>query len=376
MALYREDGILLAIDPYDDAAIGRSDAHRPLFMQHLPNARDGSFGANAGRSAWRLAGYRHVESYPLVMTVQQSQWSALSGWWADAAAIGSLGLFATLLVCLMLLSLARAAAQREDQFDRLSVAKANSDARARRAEAMAQVRALMVANMGHELRSPLNAVIGFSDVLKGGGELATRRMQEYAASIHRAGSHLLQVVEDLLDTASLDAGRLKLSEADVDPIEIARFVADIMSERATKGGVTLAVATPNRLPLVRGDALRLRQVLLNLTANAIKYTRRGGSVTLAVEQAEDGRLAWRVSDNGVGMTAEQIAIALEPFGRVNNEVTRTHEGHGLGLPLARSLTELHGGAFEIESKPGFGTSVRVVLPRERVIGGKLASIAA
>lgn len=376
MALYRDDGIMLAVDPYDDTAIGRSDAHRPLFMTHLPLGRDGSFSVNVLTSNWRLAGYRHVESYPLVMTVQQSQWSALSTWWIDAAVIEGLGLFATVLLCVVLLSLARAAAQREDQFARLSVAKAKADARARKAETMAQVRALMVANMGHELRSPLNAVIGFSEVLKGGGELATRRMQDYAASIHRAGSHLLQVVEDLLDTASLDAGKLKLSEGDVDPIEIVRFVADIVQERATKGGLTLAVATPNQLPLVRGDALRLRQVLLNLAANAIKYTRRGGTVTLAAELQSDGRLRWRVSDDGVGMSAEQVGIALEPFGRVDNEMTREHDGHGLGLPLAKSLTELHGGMFEIESAPGAGTTVRIVLPRDRVVTDSLATAAA
>ncbi len=233
-----------------------------------------------------------------------------------------------------------------------------------------------IARMSHELRTPLNAIIGFSEMIREAmiGPLDAR-YRGYGADIHSAGRHLQNVINDILDISKIEGGRIELRDEPVaveDMIESCRRIVAGMAEAT---GVTLSVDVPASLPLISCDALRFRQILLNLMSNAVKFTPAGGSAT--VSAAVDGGFAVvTVADTGIGMRAEDIAIALQPFrqvgGGAGDGLTCRFAGTGLGLPLAKALVELHGGTLAIESAPARGTSVRIRLPLER----KSAAVAA
>ncbi len=223
------------------------------------------------------------------------------------------------------------------------------------------------ANMSHELRTPLNAILGFSEVISDElfGPIGNRRYAEYARDIYRSGSHLLDLVNDILDIAKLEAGKVELHEtAIVLPDMIAQCLT-LLRDRARAAGVTLALELPEKLPVLVADERTLKQILLNLLTNAVKFTGEGGRVTVSAALAPDG-LSLSVSDTGIGMSKDDITIALSAFGQVHSRVTRRHQGTGLGLPISRSLAQLHGGDLSIQSAPGVGTTVRVHFPASRL----------
>jgi signal transduction histidine kinase len=223
-----------------------------------------------------------------------------------------------------------------------------------------------LARMSHEFRTPLNAIIGFSEMIRDAhvGPLPAR-YREYGGDINGAGRHLLSIVNDILDFSKLEDGRLELRDEMVsvaEAIEACRRMIAAMAERA---GVALSVELPGTLPPIRSDELRFRQILLNLMSNAVKFTPTGGRVRVAAGLATDG-VVITIADTGIGMKEEDIPIALEPFRQIDGALSRRFEGTGLGLPLAKALVELHGGALAIESAPGRGTVMRVLLPLARV----------
>ena len=237
------------------------------------------------------------------------------------------------------------------------------------AEAANIAKSQFLANMSHELRTPLNAIIGFSEALELGmaGPLQPRQA-EYAGLIHQSGEHLHNVINDILDLAKVDAGKLELhEETAIDPRSVVDACVTLMRSHAVAGSVALSVDAEPRLPQLRADPTRLKQILLNLVSNAIKFTEAGGEVVVAVRPADDGSIAFVVRDTGLGMTEREIATALEPFGQVDGSHTRRHEGTGLGLPLAQRLAELHGGSLVVKSVKGRGTTVTVTLPSERTV---------
>jgi PAS domain S-box-containing protein len=226
-----------------------------------------------------------------------------------------------------------------------------------------------LANMSHELRTPLNAIIGFSEAMELGiaGELQPRQA-EYAAHIRQSGEHLHTVINDILDLAKVDAGKLELREEQgVDPRQIINSCMLLVKERAQESGLKVSINIEKKLPLLIVDSTRLKQVLLNLLSNAIKFTEPNGSIAISALYTKDGGVAFKVRDTGPGMTPSEIDIALEPFGQIDSGLDRRHEGTGLGLPLARELTELHGGSLRIISTKGRGTTVTVTLPTTRVM---------
>ena len=231
-----------------------------------------------------------------------------------------------------------------------------------------------LANMSHELRTPLNAVIGFSEALQQGlgGEL-NERQDEYLGHIQLAGTHLLGIIGDLLDLAKIEAGQAELKETLFSIQETAASAATLVSSRAAGKQLTLEMGDFAHLPTVRGDARRIKQVLLNLLSNAVKFTPEGGRLRIGAELQPDGWLRLCVGDSGPGMQPEEIEVALRPFGQIRESFVRGEGGTGLGLPLSQQLLELHGGRLEIDSHPGEGTRACALLPPERLLAGGGAS---
>ncbi|MBI1777820.1 MAG: PAS domain S-box protein [Proteobacteria bacterium] len=236
------------------------------------------------------------------------------------------------------------------------------------AEAASDAKSAFLATMSHELRTPLNAIIGFAELMmnQATGPLPPRYI-EYSANIAESGQHLLQLVNDVLDMSKILAGHMNLDEERVMLADVCRRHMKLMAAKATESGVAHKLIVQADLPPVLVDPLRLGQILFNLISNATKFTPRGGQVEIFAGLEADGRIAVAVSDTGIGMSAAEVAIALEPFRQVDATSARRFEGTGLGLPISKSLAELHGGELRIESRKGRGTTVTVLLPASRVL---------
>ena len=258
----------------------------------------------------------------------------------------------------------------------LLTAKRNADEAARFArEAMIQsdsanrAKTEFLANMSHELRTPLNAIIGFSDMMVHGllGPDKTEKHIEYARDILDSGRHLLDLINDILDLAKVEAGKLELEEQTLDVRKVVDACVTLIKERAHENAVAVDLAFPEALPSLRADERKLKQILINLLSNAVKFTPAGGKVKLRAGFAPDGGFMIKISDNGIGIAKEDIANALAPFTQIDSDLGRSYEGTGLGLPLAKALVELHGGKLYVESVPVAGTTVTIYLPAQRVL---------
>jgi len=236
------------------------------------------------------------------------------------------------------------------------------------AAAANQAKSAFLAAMSHELRTPLNAIIGFSEVMatEAFGAIGLPRYRDYARDIHTSGAHLLALINDILDLSRIDAGDARLEEKGIDLADLVTESLRMVDGQAAKGGLTLTTAFAPDLPRVRGDARRLKQVLINLLANAVKFTPAGGTVAVRVRRAGGG-IAISVADTGIGIAPGDIPRALEPFGQVDSSLARKYDGVGLGLPLAKQLIELHGGTLRLTSTLYVGTTVTVTLPASRLV---------
>jgi signal transduction histidine kinase len=234
------------------------------------------------------------------------------------------------------------------------------------AEAASAAKSRFLANMSHELRTPLNAIIGFSEMISGEifGPVGNNRYAEYATDIVRSGRHLLDIINSVLDLSRSDAGKLKLQNEVVDVRYVLRDCSKMLRDLCDAGNLTLDNLEPEEPAVVAGEKAKLRQIFLNLLSNAVKFTEPGGRISIAVRQDAE-MVTIEIADTGIGMSADDIAVALTPFGQVDNRLARRYEGTGLGLPLTKSLVDLHNGSLEIESAPMVGTTVRVHLPRAR-----------
>ena len=372
IALQTMDGTLLVQRPHVEDEVGKNYGASVLFKGMLPWASSGVFPMQYETDRlWRIVGYQRVERLPLVVQVALAEDEALANWRHTTfiqaiVVLVMLGVLALMAVVLHRQLQARLVANRKlratvGELERARVA----------AEASSRVKSQFLANMSHELRTPLNAIIGFSEMIRDAimGPVATR-YREYAHDIHNCGRLLLGVISDVLDLSKVEVGRLDLHDEQVDLAKVVGDCHRLISERVKTGRLELAIDLPPDLPMLLGDELRLKQIVLNLLSNSVKFTPAGGRVTLSAAVAPDGSLALAVSDTGIGMKPEEIPIALEPFRQIDSVHTRRYEGTGLGLPLARTLAELHGGTLHIDSAPGRGTTVTVTLPPERLIGGR------
>ena len=236
-------------------------------------------------------------------------------------------------------------------------------------ELASRVKSEFIANMSHELRTPLNTIIGFSKIL---GEHDKRRVPddeivEYAQLIHDSAGHLLSVINDILDISKIQSGRFTIDTRETNLDEILRFCVASFNKQAADARVELINGIPRDLPPVRGDAAKLKQAFTNIVSNAIKFTPPGGKVMVTGVPTTDGGVVIDIVDNGVGMTDDELQIAMTPFGQVDGTRTRWREGTGLGLPIARALVDLHGGRISIKSVKGSGTAVSVMLPSRHLV---------
>ena len=238
------------------------------------------------------------------------------------------------------------------------------------ADAANHAKSSFLANMSHELRTPLNAIIGFSEMMtkETFGELGHPKYKEYLEDIHLSAKHLLEIINEVLDMSKIEAGRAELDEEWLDIEDLVRAINRIISSRAFSSGITVNINIPQRLPAVYADSRLMRQVLINLVSNAVKFSYEGGTIEITAQIIDDGELEIIVKDYGQGIPEDKIKEALEPFGQIfdSAHAAKQYQGTGLGLPLARAMIDLHGGHMELDSQEGQGTTVRIYLPRRRV----------
>jgi signal transduction histidine kinase len=232
------------------------------------------------------------------------------------------------------------------------------------ARVTSRVKAEFLANVSHELRTPLNAIIGFSEVIaqQSYGPVGVDKYVEYAHDIHESADHLLAVVNDILDLSKIEAGRATLVLEDVEAAELADSCLRLIHGRAADARLQLRRNVEESLPRLRVDPLKVKQILINLLSNSVKFTKSGGTVTLRVASTPEGGVAFSVQDTGIGIAESDLPKAIESYGQVESGPGQRAEGTGLGLPLAKALVELHGGELKLESSAGKGTTVTALFP--------------
>jgi PAS domain S-box-containing protein len=332
---------------------------KPEMIFELVHADDRNRVEQAFETAWRSNEDLDTE-YRIVTPGGQTKWVHNLARAATRATGGEIGIWDGIVL------------------DVTAQKKAESELRAARTEAelTSRVKADFLANVSHELRTPLNAIIGFSEVISDQtfGPVGVEKYLEYAHDIHESADHLLAVVNDILDLSRIEAGQAALVLEDVDVAELVDSCLRLIHGRAAEARLQLRRQVDATLPKLRVDPLKIKQILINLLSNAIKFTRSGGTVTIRVAPIPDGGVSLAVSDTGIGIAKQDMAKAIESYGRIEGDGDQRVEGTGLGLPLAKALAELHGGELVIESSAGKGTTVEVRLPAGCVAPAKRTNV--
>ena len=239
----------------------------------------------------------------------------------------------------------------------------------RQAEKASSAKSEFLAKISHEIRTPLNAIIGFSEVMmeERFGTIGNERYREYLKDIHTSGEHLVSLLNDLLDLSKIEAGKLDLTFTSVNLNDLTQQCVAIMQPQANQERIIIRTSLAQKLPQVVADARSVRQIILNLLSNSIKFTGAGGQVIVSTAFSDSGEVAIRVRDTGVGMNEAEIQTALEPFRQLATSSRLGANGSGLGLPLTKALVEANRATFDIKSAPNDGTLVEVVFPVTRVL---------
>jgi signal transduction histidine kinase len=376
IALLRNDGTIFARHPgrkniignqlFDTASIERLNRAGVEGELRVTSRIDGED---------RAITLRDVPGFPLLIAPSIREADIFMAWRYEASLIGIAAIVAATSVLALLLFIwvgEKRSHEHAVQLSRLVEESHSARLQAEAAQATAdeanRAKSLFLANMSHELRTPLNAILGFSELIEQAvvGPLDSR-YRDYAHDVRNSGDYLLRLINDLLDTSKIEVGRLDLREDHIDLGEVVRECQRLLLDKARDANVALVTNQLPDLPVLFADRLRVKQILLNLLSNALKFTPAGGQVKLSAALTPDGGIEIVVADTGIGMRPEDVSVALEPFRQLDNLMSRRYEGTGLGLPLAKALTELHGGRFDVSSEPDKGTIVRVQLPAFRVI---------
>lgn len=295
----------------------------------------------------------------------------LDGYILALLVIAAEGYFALLAHRLHSTTLAtlEARAEKDALIGELEQAKAISDEARHRAESANVAKSRFLAQMSHELRTPLNAILGFSEVMKSEifGAHAVAVYKDYSADIHNSGVHLLNLINEILDLSRIEAGRYELNEEAISLVHIVADCHHLLKLRASSRGITIHEIFEQGMPRVWGDERAIRQVVLNLLSNSIKFTPQGGEIWLKAGWTASGGQYLSVKDTGSGIAEDEIPIVLASFGQGSNSIKSAEQGAGLGLPIAKSLIDMHGGTFTLKSKLRIGTEVIITLPPERVM---------
>jgi two-component system cell cycle sensor histidine kinase PleC len=262
-----------------------------------------------------------------------------------------------------------ARAEKDALIGELEQAKSISDEARHRAESANVAKSRFLAQMSHELRTPLNAILGFSEVMKSEifGAHAVPVYKEYSADIHNSGVHLLNLINEILDLSRIEAGRYELNEEAVSLVHVVADCHHLLKLRASSRGITIHEVFEQGMPRIWGDERATRQIVLNLLSNSIKFTQQGGEIWLKAGWTASGGQYLSVKDTGSGIAEDEIPIVLASFGQGSNSIKSAEQGAGLGLPIAKSLIDMHGGTFTLKSKLRIGTEVIITFPPERVM---------
>lgn len=356
MSLMQKDGSILFVGPERGAGV-----NRPIMQEISQNHIDFTSGENIRHATKTIKGrlhifaYRQLSNLPIYLSVAIDEENFLSEWRdgriKDVSFLAIFTVFGSVLTYFALAMAKQIMRAEESESKAILASQAKSE---------------FLANMSHELRTPLNAIIGFSEMITAGyfGDL-TEKQRERIHDIHLCGSHLLQLISDILEFSKGEAGKLELYEEIIELDEILEECNRIISEKAGAKHIKLKVEVEETLPRIQADKRKIRQVMLNLLSNAIKFTPEEGSVTMSARRERSGQILLQVRDTGIGIPEEEIQKALSVFGQVHRN--QSHEGTGLGLPLCKMFTELHGGKLQLQSKVGHGTTVSVYLPSERIV---------
>ncbi|MCW2239093.1 sensor histidine kinase [Azospirillum canadense] len=373
-ALLTTTGDVLMRHPFTEDLVGRNAVQTPLFAEHLPKAPEGSFQVTSiFDSTRRLAAYKRLDRLPLVVTASYALDRVLDDWRQSMQLAGLLTLLLASMCTLGGTAVAREVSRRRQAEGTarealLTVEKALEEAHSARlvAEAADRSKSNFLAMMSHELRTPLNAIIGLSELLTiKGPPLSRADTAEYAKDIHQSGAHLLALINDILDLSKIDAGKATLDLQAVDLGEIVAAAVRVVGRQAAAQQVALHVPPSEGRIVLFADATKLRQAFINVLGNAVKFADAGGTVTVLLS-ASDDQARVLVVDTGVGMSAEDLTHAFEPFWQSDVTPSRRYGGTGLGLAITRRLIAMHGGDIRLESEVGIGTSVEIIVPRHEM----------
>lgn len=353
MSIALTDGTLLASGPSD------VESNNALMTEHLKTppaaAETVDTQTRTVGDSLRILSSDRLHNLPVTVSVVLSEDDFLADW--RQARIKDIGFLAIFTIFGSVLS-----------FFALTMARQITYVEESEAAAIlaSQAKSEFLANMSHELRTPLNAIIGFSEMMSSGyfGSLNAKQ-KERINDINLCGSHLLQLINDILEFSKGDAGKLEINEEPVDVGETVRECVRMVNEKIKAKAINLVVDISAGIPPMLLDKRKVRQIMLNLLSNAVKFTPPDGSIKVAARLDQLGNMNLIVSDTGVGIAEEDIPIALSVFGQVHRH--HSHEGTGLGLPLCKMFAELHGGKLALVSALGEGTTVRIIFPAERCI---------
>nr|WP_211112444.1 ATP-binding protein [Azospirillum sp. SYSU D00513] len=381
VTLFRHDGTVLARQPDHEASVGRPAAGLPL-------SGPGDAGGRTLEEDGLILNLRSSPTLPLSVAVSMKREAVLAPWYGSIMNGAFIALLGGLLLGELTWLLAREIGRRERMLSDLQASEtalresqkrltediaarhrveAELIAATRASDAANRAKTQFLANMSHELRTPLNAIIGFSEALEAGifGRLAAKQA-EYVGDIRRAGLHLLSLINDILDSTKIESGKYVLRERILTVPDLVTECVRQVEPLAAEKRIALAIRLPGALPDLYADERAFKQILLNLLSNAVKFTPPDGRMEVSAALAEDGSLALAVADSGIGIAREDLTRVLEPFHQVDNSHTRRYSGTGLGLPLVKSLIELHGGSLVLESRLGQGTTATVTYPAPRL----------